>query len=758
MRIAVIRLLLMSCVALTLPGVGYAQNKDYMCDPGAEDCRAKLIALIDAEEQAIDAAFWFMEDTRFSRALIRAKDRGVDVRVVTDSRGWKGGSGYVGYPGSKATVDQLYAAGIPIRHKTGSSGILHFKMMVFHGLRMLEFSGANYSGTAFVRIDYAKTAPFSNFVDEAIVFTGDEGLVKSFMKRFDDIWTDVTTGAQRFANYCPTPIPPAQAGCTTRPVARRNPGLTDADIDSEMNFVPWQNFASRSVGRYNLETTANGGGIDAIIYRITDKSHTEALIRAAKRGVPVRVITEPLEYRNKGKVWNSYNFDRLYVEGRTCAATPRDCAGTGSITVRLRKHPGLLHEKLTVLRGQQMAIVGSSNWTSSSASGQHEHNLFATRARRPWVYDWSVEHFDHKWSALTVPFAPKPPDTPVLKAPANTAQEQPTTEVTLEWYAGYWGMKYTVLVGTSPSDLQVFKADEFLGPSQSTSDWKSVALRNLNPGTTYYWQVVSSTMANLTSTSEIWSFRTAGGAPPAPNRGDVVLHAYRAPVHPGWTVVTDATAAGGRALRFANEPSNPGAGLPTRSVAANPADYFDIRFTADAGVPYRLWIRGRAHANSYNNDSVFVQFDDSVTSSGAAQWRIGTTSATAVTIEDCNTGCGLAGWGWNDNATTGVPGALGPLVYFSQTGTHRIRVQVREDGLTVDQIMLVRAPLASTPAPGHPKGDATLYPEQGVASLSGGEAAAASPSYSRIYSRTSHAGRSSRQGRAAGPAAGAPAG
>jgi phosphatidylserine/phosphatidylglycerophosphate/cardiolipin synthase-like enzyme len=727
MRTTVIRLLLTSCAVLTLPGVGYAQQLgNYMCDPGAENCRGKLIALIDAEQQAIDAAFWFMEDTRFSQALIRAKNRGVDVRVITDSRGWKGGSGYAGYPDSKATVDQMYAAGIPIREKTGSGGILHFKMMVFHGQGMLEFSGANYSGTAFVRIGYPTSAPFSDFVDEAIVFTNDEGLVKSFMKRFDDIWTDVTTASQRFANYCPAPIPPAQAGCTTRPVARRNPGLTDADIDSEMNFVPWQNFASRSVGRYNAETTANGGGIDAIIYRITDKSHTEALIRAAKRGVPVRVITEPLEYRNKGKVWNSYNFDRLYVEGRTCAATPSLCAGTGSITVRLRNHPGLMHEKLTVLRGQQMAIVGSSNWTSSSASSQHEHNLFATRARRPWVYDWSVEHFDHKWSALTVPFAPQPPPEVVLKKPANTAQEQPTT-VKLQWYAPF-GMKYIVLLGTSPGNLQEVVNDqnavletiplERRGPSQSTGDLKSFSPPNLAPGTTYYWQVVGFTMANLKKASSISSFRTAGGAPPAPSGDDVVMHAHRASVRLGWTVATDATAAGGKALRFANDPSNPGAGLPKRSVAADPADYFDIAFTADAGVPYRLWIRGKAHANSYNNDSVFVQFDDSVTSSGAAQWRIGTTSATTVTIEDC-TGCGLAGWGWNDNATTSVAGALGPLVYFSQTGTHRIRVQVREDGLTIDQIMLVRAPLASEPAPGHPKNDANIYPEQGVVALSG---------------------------------------
>ena len=45
---------------------------------------------------------------------------------------------------------------------------------------------------------------------------------------------------------------------------------------------------------------------------------------------------------------------------------------------------------------------------------------------------------------------------------------------------------------------------------------------------------------------------------------------------------------------------------------------------------------------------MFAQFDNSVTASGAAQFRIGTTGAAEVNIEDCS-GCGLAGWGWQDD-------------------------------------------------------------------------------------------------------------
>jgi hypothetical protein len=110
------------------------------------------------------------------------------------------------------------------------------------------------------------------------------------------------------------------------------------------------------------------------------------------------------------------------------------------------------------------------------------------------------------------------------------------------------------------------------------------------------------------------------------------------------------------------------------------------------------------------NDSVFVQFDGSVTAAGAPQWRLGTTSATPVVLEDCG-GCGLQGWGWNDNGY-GV-NTLGPLVYFAQTGPQRIRIQMREDGLGLDQIVLsARAYL--TARPGAPRNDTTILPVTGT--------------------------------------------
>ena len=175
---------------------------------------------------------------------------------------------------------------------------------------------------------------------------------------------------------------------------------------------------------------------------------------------------------------------------------------------------------------------------------------------------------------------------------------------------------------------------------------------------------------------------------------DVVLWAAEAPVVPGWPVTAEAGAAGGARLQ------NQDLGVPKVAAAlASPSQYFDLTFHAIQGRGYRLWIRGKAQGDAYVNDSAFVQFDHSVDQSGTAVYRIGSTDATVYSVEDCNA-CGLAGWGWSDNGY----GMNGALIYFDSTGPQRVRVQVREDGLAIDQIVL-SSKRWLTQAPGTTKND-----------------------------------------------------
>jgi len=191
---------------------------------------------------------------------------------------------------------------------------------------------------------------------------------------------------------------------------------------------------------------------------------------------------------------------------------------------------------------------------------------------------------------------------------------------------------------------------------------------------------------------------------PIPTSADVVIWASNVPassVHGAWFKESNSTAAGQTVLR------NPDAGAAKLLTAlASPTDYFDVTFTADAGKPYRIWLRGRADNDFWGNDSVFVQFSGSLDSSGAPVYRIGTSSSVTVNLEDC-LDCGLQGWGWQDDGWGA--GVLGPAIFFQNTGTQTLRIQTREDGFAIDQIVLSSNAFLFT-SPGLLKNDNTILP------------------------------------------------
>ena len=86
--------------------------------------------------------------------------------------------------------------------------------------------------------------------------------------------------------------------------------------------------------------------------------------------------------------------------------------------------------------------------------------------------------------------------------------------------------------------------------------------------------------------------------------------------------------------------------------------------------------------------------------------RIGSTSSAEVVLQNGPNGPANQGWGWSDNGW----GAPGVQVYFATTGTHTVRIQQREDGAIVDQIVLSPNTYLTTP-PGGRQNDNTVLPE-----------------------------------------------
>lgn len=185
----------------------------------------------------------------------------------------------------------------------------------------------------------------------------------------------------------------------------------------------------------------------------------------------------------------------------------------------------------------------------------------------------------------------------------------------------------------------------------------------------------------------------------AASPSDIVLYAIDAiNFHGNWIRVSDSSAGGGQVLTSAD------AGLSNLTAPLSAAiDYADFSFPAAAGQSYRLWIRMRAKANSKWNDSIWAQFSDAVDAQGAPALRIGSPNGLMFNLENCS-GCGTSGWGW----PAGAYWLTQPLVVrFATTGSHTLRVQIREDGVELDQIVLSPASYMSA-APGPVVNDRTI--------------------------------------------------
>jgi phosphatidylserine/phosphatidylglycerophosphate/cardiolipin synthase-like enzyme len=290
--------------------------------------------------------------------------------------------------------------------------------------------------------------------------------------------------------------------------------------------------------------------------------------------------------------------------------------------------------------------------------------------------------------------------------------------------AGEW-LNYTVTVGSagtydiearvaSPGAGGTFRIEvngaDVTGPITvpNTGGWQSwVTIRKtgvaLSAGQ-QVWRVVMATNGTAGAVGNFNWFRvvSAGTATPPPaSVPEIVI--YGADVPAGnlvgnWSRVSDPTAAAGLKLASVDQGF-----AATSNALASPAHYFDVTFNAQAGVRYRLWLRMSAAANDKFNDSVWVQFAGSVNGSGNPIYRVGTTQGLNVNLATSAEGH-LSGWGWQNGAywlpDTGE-------VWFASSGAQTMRVQIREDGVAIDQIILSPERYL-TSAPGPVMNDTTI--------------------------------------------------
>jgi hypothetical protein len=238
-------------------------------------------------------------------------------------------------------------------------------------------------------------------------------------------------------------------------------------------------------------------------------------------------------------------------------------------------------------------------------------------------------------------------------------------------------------------------------------------VKNLASDTGYCFAVRAYDADGLKSdySSEVCA-KTAPTAPTAPVEEDpppassdplpakeIVRYAHKGKAYGHWGVAASTGAAESKSMRSTNTGWS-----ATSAPLKTPTHYFDVQFDAAAGTAYRIWLRLRAASNSKWNDAVWVQFSGSLVD-GQPAYRMGTTSGLLVNLERCS-GCSMSGWGWFNSAYWLRQQTI---VTFAQSGPQTMRIQTREDGVEIDQVVLSAVKYMTQP-PGPALNDTTILP------------------------------------------------
>lgn len=278
---------------------------------------------INRTKSTLDIALYNLQIEEAVKAMTRARDRGVKVRVIFDYE-------HV-YPKAGKEIQAVIDSGIETRvmKGRGGSGSMHCKYAIYDKA-LLETGSANWSLSA-------ETASYEN-----IMFVPAPNIVQGYSADFEWMW----------AQAKPAGKPGAPSAAPTAP---------PADPDPSVNFngtvFPNYVFSPRGGTEANLVKAIDAARseVDVAMFSFTSKPAMAALVRASTRGVKVKML--------------------LYMK----AAFPfREEVKTARIEVRLKEGRvgnGLMHNKFAVLDGA-LLINGSFNWSGTAENMNTENTIF----------------------------------------------------------------------------------------------------------------------------------------------------------------------------------------------------------------------------------------------------------------------------------------------------------------------------------------------------------------------------------------------
>ncbi len=166
--------LLFLILVISISGLGFKNPTDFFSKTEAYfspegQIKERLIKAIQESKETIDIAIFNFTSHNLRTALVKAKKRGVKIRVITDAKEAQNDE--------HSLIPTLVQEGFEVRLlKKQGEGIMHDKFAVFD--QKLLFTGS---------YNWTESAEKRNY--ENVLFIPNEEIIKKYEQEFERMWT-----------------------------------------------------------------------------------------------------------------------------------------------------------------------------------------------------------------------------------------------------------------------------------------------------------------------------------------------------------------------------------------------------------------------------------------------------------------------------------------------------------------------------------------------------------------------------------------